>query len=352
MMDNVTESDATLNHPNLDKPSATGEIASPEGSLHSGLARLTNRRAALAIVGVVMLFAVPTFLGVFAVSVMTHIFTFAVLTGSLVLLMGTAGMPSIGQAAYFGVGGYAAGLVAQHVTLSAPLLLLVAAAAGLVVAAATGWLLVRSRASYFLMLTLAIGEIIASVANSWSGLTGGSDGMTIPTLAIGSINLDVAGYIYWYTLVATLVLLGLLGLLRRSPFGLALRGIRDNEARMRALGYATGVYKYVAFCLAGAVAGAAGALLVTQVRFVSPADLGFGTSALVLVAVIIGGADSLVGGVVGAVVVIAVQNFLPASWEGHGPLVLGLLLIAAVYLLRGGVAALPQRLHALKRGAR
>jgi branched-chain amino acid transport system permease protein len=118
---------------------------------------------------------------------------------------------------------------------------------------------------------------------------------------------------------------------------------------MRALGYRTGLYKFAIFCIAGAVAGAAGALWVTQIRFVSPQDLTFLASAYVLVAVIIGGADSLLGGLVGAATIIAVRNLLPTDWEGQGPLVLGALLIVIVYSLRGGVAALPGRLAALRK---
>lgn len=336
-------------------PGPQGESSLPppaaERPPHRWLSPAVKR--VVSVVGLLLLFAVPTFLGTFTVSVLTQMLAFSVLIGSLVLLLGTAGMPSLGQAAYFGIGGYATGLLAEHLTTSAPLLILCAAGVGLLAAAATGWLLVRSRAGYLLMLTLAIGEILASLANSWADVTGGSDGLAgIPILSVGSVDLEIAGYVYWYVLVAALLLLGLLAAVRRSPFGLTLRGVRDNESRMRALGYPTRMYKYAAFCLAGAVAGAAGSLWVAQVRFISPGDMSFGNSALALVAVIIGGADSLMGGVVGAVVIVAVQNLLPSSFEGRGPLVLGLLLILIVYVLRGGVAALPARLGALLRGRR
>jgi branched-chain amino acid transport system permease protein len=146
--------------------------------------------------------------------------------------------------------------------------------------------------------------------------------------------------VYWYVLAAFLLGFLVLWLVSRSPFGAALRGIRDNEPRMRALGYPTRGYKYLAFVLAGAIAGLAGGLLATQQRLVTPADLGFTTAALALLAVIIGGAGSLWGPCLGAALVITVRDVIGPDLGGHGPLLLGLVFILVVYLLPRGAAGL------------
>ncbi|HEX6684863.1 MAG TPA: branched-chain amino acid ABC transporter permease, partial [Candidatus Limnocylindrales bacterium] len=128
-----------------------------------------------------------------------------------------------------------------------------------------------------------------------------------------------------------------------SPLGQTLRGIRDNEPRMRALGYPTTVYKLAAFVIAGGVAGVAGGLLAAQQRLVTPADLGFATSALALLAVVIGGTGTLWGPCLGAAVVVTVRDYLGPDLGGHGPLVLGLVFIAVVYLMPRGAAGLRLR---------
>jgi branched-chain amino acid transport system permease protein len=146
--------------------------------------------------------------------------------------------------------------------------------------------------------------------------------------------------VYWYIGAAVLIFAALIALLIRSPFGRTLRGIRDNEPRMRALGYGTAGYKYAAFCVSGAFAGIAGSLWVTQTLFVAPADMSFHASALALVALIVGGAQSLWGAVAGSALIILAQSMLPISFQGLGPVVLGGVLIVVVYLLPGGVAGL------------
>jgi branched-chain amino acid transport system permease protein len=205
---------------------------------------------------------------------------------------------------------------------------------------------VRSRGIYFLMLTLAVGEIVFLFAARSEDLTGGFNGLYgIPAfeLAPGSAVTEPAP-VYWFLLSIFVVGYAVLWTITRSPFGLALRGIRDNEARMTALGYATTRYKLAAYCLAGAVAGLAGAMLAAQQKLVTPADASFTTSVAALVAVIIGGAGSLWGACLGAAVVIIVRDEIGSSLDGHGPLLLGVVFILAVYLLPGGLAAVLGRL--------
>ncbi|MDT7773769.1 MAG: branched-chain amino acid transport system permease protein [Pseudonocardiales bacterium] len=314
--------------------------------------RRTTHRAWVARVAVLVpLAAAPLFLAPFATTTLTRVLVFALFAVSLDLLVGVTGLPSLGHAAYFGTGAYAAGWVSINVTSAIPVPLMVGTVFGALAAALTGWITVRTHGVFFLMLTLAIGELVQQVADTWETLTGGANGLTgIPATRLAGQPLVSAGYVYWYVLAAFLVGFALLWLLSRSAFGEALRGIRDNEPRMRALGYPTSLYKYAAFVVAGAGAGLAGALLAAQVRLVTPADLGFATAAFALLAVIIGGSGSLWGACLGAALVIVIRDALGPSLDGHGTLLLGVVFVLVVYLLPRGAAGL--RLSRLVRRGR
>jgi branched-chain amino acid transport system permease protein len=136
-----------------------------------------------------------------------------------------------------------------------------------------------------------------------------------------------------------------------SPFGGTLRGIRDNEPRMRSLGYSPFRHKFLAFAIAGGFAGLAGGLYAGLVRIVNPSDASFTTSALILLAVVLGGAGTLWGPVLGAAVVVLVRDTFGPQLEGHGPLLLGVVFVVAVYVLPGGFAGLAGSLTRRRRGA-
>ncbi len=314
-----------------------------------GAAAVTPRaprgRAGLVAAAVlVVLAAVPLFLAPFATTTLTRILVFALFAVSLDLLVGVTGLPSLGHAAYFGSGAYAAGWVSINVTAEAPVPMLVGAAVGAVAAALTGWITVRTAGVFFLMLTLAIGETVQQLANTWDSVTGGANGLTgIPSVRIAGEPLTNAGFVYWYVLAVFVLGFALVWLVARSPFGAALRGIRDNEPRMRAIGYPTSLYKYGVFVLAGGVAGLAGSLLAAQARFVALPDLGFLTASFALLAVIIGGAGSLWGACLGAALVIVIRDALGPSLGGHGTLLLGAVFVLVVYLLPRGAAGIRVR---------
>ena len=295
--------------------------------------------------------AAPFFVDPFTTTILGRILVFALFAVSLDLLVGVTGLPSLGHAAYFGVGAYTAGLVSINVTSEGPVPVLLAGAAGAVAAAATGWLAVRSSGVFFLMLTLAIGEIVFQLATTLDSFTGGSNGLYgIPSVRLGGEPLILAGYVYWYILVIAGLGFAALWLVSRSPFGGVLRGIRDNEPRMRSLGYSPFRYKFGAFVIAGAFAGVAGGLFASQVRLVTPTEAGFTTGALALLAVILGGAGSLWGPVLGAAVVVLIRDSLGPTLDGHGPLVLGIVFVIAVYVLPRGFAGLAG-LSSYRRGA-
>jgi branched-chain amino acid transport system permease protein len=297
--------------------------------------------------GALLVLAVaPYRLAPVATSTLTLILIYALLAASLDLLVGFTGLPSLGHGAYFGVGAYTAAILARDVTTNGPLLFLAALVAGGTVAALTGAFVVRTRGVYFLMLTLAVGEVIAQVAEAWDGRTGGSSGLSgIPRIEVlpGAGELSITeplAPIYWYTLAGFVVGYAVLLCVARSPFGRALQGIRDNEPRMRAIGYPTYWYKLGGFCIAGAVAGAAGALLAARETLIAPTDAGLGRSTEALIAVVIGGRGTLWGPCLGAGVVQLIDDTVNPRIGEHGPILLGLVLIAVVYLLPRGLAGL------------
>jgi branched-chain amino acid transport system permease protein len=289
--------------------------------------------------GILLLVAAPYLLNDFSVLLLTEILIFGLFGASLDLLIGVTGLPSLGHAAYYGLGAYAAALFAMHVAGSALPALLAGTAAGAIGAALTGWVTVRTRGVYFLMLTVAITEIVYSLTLTWTDVTGGSNGLIVsaPTLAPG-LALDSGRVIYWYVLGVVAVGYALMRAMSRSPFGRTLIGIRENEMRMRALGYPTARYKFAIYCAAGAIAGAAGALSAANTGFVSPSDASFTTAALVFIAVIVGGSGTLYGAFLGAIVVILVRDQLSTLLPGRSTLVLGLIFVIVIYLFPHGVA--------------
>jgi branched-chain amino acid transport system permease protein len=158
----------------------------------------------------------------------------------------------------------------------------------------------------------------------------------VPVWGLPELRLD--GLVYLWVLAVFLVLFAVVAVVVRAPFGLALRGVRDNEARLRAAGYPVGRYLLGAYTIAGALAGSAGALWVSTQRFVSPSDLGFTVSALALIAVVLGGLGSMWGAVAGTALVVFTRDLVGSHLSGRGLLLLGTVFVLAVYLLPRGLA--------------
>lgn len=295
---------------------------------------------------IIALCAMPWVVDAYAISTLSRILTFGLLAISVNLLTGVTGLPTLGQSAYFGVGAYTGAIVATTMSDLGPLQLLLSATAGAIAAAITGPVAVRARGVPFLMITLAIGEIGYSAAGRLDNITHGTDGFSgippvVPAPGIAPLTQD--GLIYYYVLAMFLVLYGVVALLVRSPFGLTLRGIRDNEDRLRAVGYNTTAYALAAYCIAGALAGAAGSLWTSTQNFVAPGDMGFQVAALALLAVVIGGLGSMWGSVVGAAIVILTRDYIGGYFPGHGTLLLGIVFVVAVYTLPRGLSGLRRR---------
>lgn len=295
-----------------------------------------------------MLFCAVWVVDPYTLTVLTRILTLGLLAASVAVLTGIAGLPTLGQVAPYAVGAYTTAVLARAGLTVGPVQLIVAGLAAAVFSAAVGLAVVRTRGLTFLMVTLAVGELTAVIAGRWKSVTGGTDGLAgIPAVQPfwGAEPMIEDRHVYWYVLVVVAVLVAGAWLVLRSPAGLLVRGCRDHEARMLASGHPVSRYLLVVYTAAGFLAGIAGALLVTGQRYVSPQDVGFEISALVLLAVVIGGAASLGGALAAVAVVIAVREWADDALPGKGPLLLGILFVAAVYLLPGGLAGLSRRIR-------
>ncbi len=252
------------------------------------------------------------------------------------LLTGVAGLPTLGQTAPYAAGAYAGALVGGHLCDVGAVQVLVAGAAGAALATATLPLVLPARGVVLLMITLAVGELAVVLAGRWTSVTGGTDGLagiapTRPLWGLPVLTTDRARYLY--TLVVVAVLVGLVLLVLRTRVGLLLRAGRDDEARLRASGHRVAAHVAGVHVAAGAIAGAAGSLLATAQQYVSPADFGFDTSALLLLGVVVGGTASVGGALVGAVLVVAARDWLFGALPGQAPLVLGLAFVVVAHLL-------------------
>lgn len=330
----------TTGHDVSNVSSPAGGDAAPRNRGAAPGAPRARRSIVAHVVVLALLAAAPLFVDTYLVDTLSRVCILGLFAVSLDLLVGVGGMPSLGHAAYFATGAYTAGYVALNVTSDGLVQLAVAALAALVLGVLTGWIAVRSHGIYFLMLTLAIGEIVFKVAEGWEEVTGGANGMYgIPATTLpGGVSLLGATPVYLYVLAVAAAGYGVAKLVSRAPLGFVLRGVRDSGRRMEALGYSTFRYKYLAYCIAATLAGIAGALLSVQQRLVSPADASFGNSAIVLLAVIIGGAGTIWGPLFGAAVVVLVRDYFGTSLGGHAPLLLGTIFIIVVYVMPRGIA--------------
>jgi branched-chain amino acid transport system permease protein len=259
---------------------------------------------------------------------------------SLDLILGFSGIVSLGHAAYFGVGAYTAGLISKY-GWGEPLTGLVAAAivAGLF-GYLTSFIIARFRHLALIMITLGIGLVLQEVANSAGWLTGGFDGLQgIHTWPLfGKIRFDLYGYTaYSYALAGLFLIFLVARRLIHSPFGLALRGIRENGLRMPAIGASVHAHIQTIYTIAAVIAGIAGALLAQTTETVSLEALGFQRSADVLVMLILGGTGRLYGGLIGAAVYMVARDQFSGINPQYWYFWIGLLLIAVVMLLPNGI---------------
>ncbi|HZT27242.1 MAG TPA: branched-chain amino acid ABC transporter permease [Pseudolabrys sp.] len=284
----------------------------------------------------------------FVVLLATRALVFAILAMSLDILLGFTGLASLGQAAYFGVGAYFTAILATryHIGLGWDfwLVALMGMMVGALLAAFFGLFAIRATGVYFLMITLALGQCVWGLAYRWSSLTGGDNGINVstrPSFGLDLTNERTFFFLVFAFFVASLILLYVLV---QSPFGRSLAGIRERELRMQILGYNTWLHKYVAFIIAGAFGGLAGVLWAHTNGLVSPETVVLTTSVDALLMVVLGGAGTLIGGVIGSVIVFGLREYLSTlvPWWQY---VLGGVYVLTILYLPTGLMGIPARIR-------
>ncbi|MBV2358472.1 branched-chain amino acid ABC transporter permease [Thalassococcus sp. CAU 1522] len=290
----------------------------------------------------------------FTITLATRAVIFALAAVGLNLALGLGGLVSLGHAVFFGIGGYAMGILAHHAqtytplmdgwmtiggTKSMPVIWLVAVLTSALAALVIGVLSLRTSGVYFIMITLAFGQMFFFFAISWSAY-GGEDGLSIYVRnGFPGLNTLVPIQFYGLCLAILLAVLWASARLARSPFGLALNAARQAPGRVQAVGLDPTRLRLAAFVLSGAITGLAGALFADLNRFVSPAMFSWQTSGEIMIFVILGGVARLWGPVMGAVVFVALEHLLGGISE-YWHVALGLLLLVIVLFSRGGLLGL------------
>jgi branched-chain amino acid transport system permease protein len=277
--------------------------------------------------------------------ILTEIAVLGLFALSLDLILGFAGIISLGHAAFFGLGAYAAGLLASRAIVSEPVAaLLVAGLAAAALGFATSFLVLRGSDLTRLMVTLGVALMLREIANQLDWLTGGADGLQGIVMApvLGTFAFDITGHVAYAYCLAVLFLLFLLA--RRivcSPFGLSLRAVRDNPLRSAAIGISVDRRLIAIYTVAAGYAGVAGALLTQTSQFASLDVFTLERSADVLLMLIIGGTGYLYGGLIGAVLFKLFQDWLANLTPQYWQFWIGLVLVVIVLVGRERIAGLP-----------
>lgn len=275
-------------------------------------------------------------------SLASEVLIFALAALGCNLLLGYAGLLSFGQGIFFGVGSYALGILLTRTGLPMPVVLLAASILGAVVAGLVGWLAIRQKGVYFVMLTLALTQMFYFLAYSTPQWTGGDNGLLdIPTLPLTLFGFSIfpnKSAWQYYSFVAFIFLLVYFALHRvvESVFGRTLLAIRDNSARATALGYNIIHFKLVVFMISGAVTALAGALYAMMTNIAPLTSINYHMSEIILLITVLGGTGSLIASVLGAAFYVIVSDWLSQLWP-RWLLLFGLLLMAISLYMQGGL---------------
>jgi branched-chain amino acid transport system permease protein len=318
--------------------------------LRSQTAKIVIVAVALALIAVV----VPN-TNSFVILLTTRALAFAILVMSVDVLLGYTGLPSLGQAAYLGIGAYAAAILATKYQFGLGydfwLVVVLGILLGAALAAVFGLLAIRASGVYFLMITLALGQCVWGLAYRWNSLTGGDNGINLRQRP--KFGIDLANEVTFFYLVFVLfaISLVLMYVLVRSPFGRSLTGIREQELRMKILGYNTWLHKYIAFIIAGGFGGLSGVLWAHTAGIVSPENVVLTTSVDALLMAVLGGAGTLVGGVIGSFIVFGLREYLSTlvPWWQY---VLGAVYVLTILYLPTGLMGIPERIRQYRSSSR
>jgi branched-chain amino acid transport system permease protein len=299
------------------------------------LPRVKNSQRAATAAAVVILCAaaLPLGLSTYQIGLATEVLIFGILAMSIDILAGFAGRTSLGHGAIFGVSTYVVVYASAQAGFPPIVAFVLGVLAAAAVAAIFALLAVRTSGVYFLLLTLALGMIVWGICVRWTEVTGGENGLR------GNIRpliLNVHRNFYWLVLAAAALASFAMWRFVRSPFGLALRGIRDSESRMQSLGYHVPLHLFVGFTVSGFFAGVAGAIYAYYNNFVSPSTVALAQSVEGLLMAIVGGIGTLFGAFVGAATIIVLQNTVSAYTE-RWPTALGVAFIVVMIFAPEGI---------------
>ena len=300
------------------------------------------------VAAVIALAIVVPYTSSFLILLVTRALAFSILVMSVDLLLGFTGLASMGQAAYLGVGAYLTAILATRYQFGLGydfwLVLVFGMLLGAALAAVFGLLAIRATGVYFLMITLALGQCVWGLAYRWNSLTGGDNGINLSVRPKFGIDLSHDVTFFYVVLALFAASLLLMYVLVRSPFGKTLLGIRERELRMRILGYNTWLHKYLAFVIAGGFGGLAGVLWAHTAGIVSPENVVLTTSVDALLMAVLGGAGTLVGGVIGSFIVFGMREYLSTlvPWWQY---VLGAVYVLTILYLPRGLMGIPERMR-------
>lgn len=311
---------------------------------------------AVAAGGVALLAALSSAFSTYWLIVGTEVFILATFALGFNLLFGYGGLLSFGQAAYFGVGGYAAALLLLHGPQSVWLALAGGIVAAALAALLLGALAVRRDRIYFAILTLGLGMMIHAVVFGWREVTGGSDGLTgfpVPRLALGVADVPLARprNMYLLCLVALALTTVLVRRVVASPFGLLLRATRENRDRIPFVGGSVPLIRLAAFVLAGAISGLAGVLFTLFNRIAGPDMTHWSFSARPVLMTVLGGSGTFLGPVVGAAAFLGIEQ-LVTRWTQYWQFVLGVVLVPIVLFFPRGLVGTIEALFSRRRPRR
>ncbi|HUZ75707.1 MAG TPA: ABC transporter permease [Stellaceae bacterium] len=296
-----------------------------------------HRKLVLGLIVAAAMAAFPLFVTDYVRALVGELFIFAIVAMSLDLLLGYTGLPSLGHAAFFGLGAYFVIVLAALFGVDT----WVGVALGVVAAAAMGALIgyfcVRVSGVSFLMLTLAFSQLVYSIVVKWRAVTGGSDGLSIPERS-SFFGFDLSNSLTMYYMLLLFLVLCYLVLRQivNSPLGLVFIGIRENEGRMRAVGYSSRAYKILSFTIGAGFAGLAGGLYAIYNGFVSPDTVYWSASGDVLIMTMLGGTGTLIGPAIGAGVYLLMKNLI-SSYTPHWPFIIGVIFVACVLYFPSGI---------------
>jgi len=295
----------------------------------------------LVFLGILLL---PFVVSSYYVGLVIQIFVMAIFAASLDILVGHTGLPSMGHASYFGVAAYTTAFLALSGFKNFWLVMALSVASGGIAAALFGLLAIRAQGPYFMLITVALSQVLWGIAFKWRSITRGDDGLPGVRRPEIGMGIDLTPDVHYYYFLFGIFLLVLLGLyvLVHSPFGHALRGIRESEARMKALGYHVWLYKYLGFVFAGAFAGISGSLWVFYSGFVNPSYMGIDMSVKALLMLILGGSGTFFGPTIGAAIIVLLENIVSGITE-RWSLVLGVVYVVVILLFSEGITSIMKR---------